>query len=106
MQPPEASRPVRAQFVLATGTLTVDFDKLLVTGVTARSQWIVFDGLFRHLIPAGPGTVFMRTVTMDLPAVIPDLTAVGVDYSALFADVISRNGLPVAAFSGFPITII
>lgn len=106
MQPREAPRPLYAEFHVASLTLTVWFDKLLVDGPVLRFNWRVHDGLNLHFQIAGVGIAAMRTVTVPLLAVLPDLTAIGVDYSAVIPDVIGRNGLPVAPFTGFPITLV
>lgn len=106
LQPRSAPRPLAAQWEAATATLTVEFDKLLVTQATRRRQWTVYDGTFRHWVIADAGTVFMRTVTVVIPAAAPDLTAAHLEYTANDADVVGRNGLPAAAFVDFPITIV
>lgn len=106
MLPPSAPVPLQATFTLATKILTVDFDKLLVGQPTAASNWFAWDGIFRYQNIPGLGFALLRRVTVHLPAIMPDFGAIRCTYLGAIPDVIGRNGLPVAPFIGFPLTIV
>jgi hypothetical protein len=106
LQPLSAPLPVFATYTRATGTLAVDFDKLLVTGTSAGSNYFAWDGLFRHGAAAGLATVLMRRVELIMPDAVPDFGLVRCTYTAGFPDLIGRNGIAVAPFLGFPLTVI
>jgi len=106
LQPPSAPRPIFAQFVQATGLYTVEFDKLLVDGFIFGGNWECKDGQWRHYVPGGAAVVSGSLVTALLPLVQPILEPPHAEYHAAPPDLIGRNGLPVAAFDDFPITII
>ena len=48
----------------------------------------------------------MRTISGPHNIGVPDATPPSCSYAAVPPDVIDRNGLPVVAFSGFPVTVI
>lgn len=106
MLPLEAPLPLQATFIRATSILTVDFDKLLQTGPLAGSNWFAWDGVNRRDNAAGLGSALMRRVTMPLPALIPDFGGIRCTYLAAIPDLIGQNGLPVAPFLGFPLTVV
>lgn len=106
MQPLSAPIPLQATLTLTTGTLTVDFDKLLVSQPTAGNSWFAWDGLNRHQNLAGAGSAFMRRVTIVLPNIVPQVKAQSCRYANLLGDVVGRNGLLVQAFDDFPLTVV
>jgi hypothetical protein len=106
LQPLSPPRPLNATLTLATGTLVVDFDKLLETAPLTGSNWFAWDGVNRHDNLAGVGSALMRRVTMPLPALAPDFSPVRCTYLAAIPDLIGTNGLAVAPFLGFPLTVV
>lgn len=103
--PPSAAWPVSATFRTSTSVLTVNFGHLLIDGATGAGNFEYFDGVNKWLLPA-PGSIDMRTVTGTMAIGPPDATPASCKYNAIPADVVDRNTLPVAAFAGFPVSVI
>jgi len=104
-QPLEAAVPKSATFSTATSVLTVTFNHRLIAGPSAAANWDYFDGT-NIWNPAGPITIGMWTVSGVVVMGGLDATAASCAYGAAPADVVDRNALPVAAFAGFPVTVI
>lgn len=103
--PPEAAWPVSATFSTSTSVLTVNFGHLLIDGTSALGNWRYFDGV-NQWNQAAPLPINMRTISGPHNIGVPDATPPSCSYAAVPPDVIDRNGLPVVAFSGFPVTVI
>lgn len=89
--------------------MTVTFDQPLQPGATAAGNWTCTYGIaaikFDHTQPA-PGVLAGNTATLQMANPIlsggPNVCA----YLAAPPDVIGTNGLPAAAFAGFPLNVI
>lgn len=104
--PLEAPAPSFATFQVSNGTLIVEFNKPLQPGTTRNLQWRVWDGAFRHFQVLGSGTVAGRFATVVLLTTAPVFEAIHMAFTNIFGDVVGQNGLPVASFDPFPVTII
>lgn len=102
---PDPPLPILANWFEAAGNMIIDFDKPLQAGATAAGNW---EGCIQTAVrnlrnQVLPGAILGNQVTV--PMVVGAL-CFGVDrvsYDATPADVIGTNGMPVAAFSGFPV---
>lgn len=106
--PPSPPQPLLATLSAATRILVVTFDKPLQPASTAPGNWRCWANIggsvFRHIATVA-GTVAGSTATVQM---VQDIGSSGlnrVNYAAVPADVIGLNGLPAAAFTGFPLTV-
>lgn len=109
MPPPDPPVPIDATIVAANGDVSVTFDRDLVVGPVAAINWAVRANLgpmaLNHTVVGIPQAA-VRTVTFGtIPGGIA-FPPLGVDYNAAPPDVVSTLGIPAAAFSDFPITVI
>lgn len=102
--------PVSATFAATGAVCTVTFDQPLTPGSSAVPNWQVKANLgagVRRFIPLGPPAIFGSQVQWAGSNVGPSLGPNVVDYSATIPDVTALvGGLPAAAFSAFPVTIL
>lgn len=88
--------------------LTVTFDKLLKSLPTAAANWGGCLALAPRTAVQGlaPGAAFERTVTVPMLRAAICFGADRCEYLAVPPDVISRAGVPAAAFAAFPCTVV
>lgn len=98
--PPVAPVPISA--VKVGAIITITFDQQLQAGVSDHSQWSN-DGIPWYSAPSVDLTISGNTVFGTFQDAVPG-GGTGLDYTASVGDVIGTNGLPVAAFSDFPVT--
>ena len=108
MLPHSAPAPLSAVYQTAAQVLTVTFDKLLRSLPTAPGNWTGCLALApaSNVAGAAPGAAFERTVTVPMNVGGPCFTPNWITYAAVPADLISRAGVPAAAFAAFPCTVI
>ena len=102
--------PVAATLSIATSMLIVTFDQPLVPGVSAVLNWTgradVGAGA-KFFVPAGPQGIAGSTVSGPVVLGGPTIGFDAISYLATIPDVIGLvGGLPAAAFSLFPLTVI
>lgn len=105
---PQASPPlpVAASLTLATGAFVVTFDQPLQPGVSAGANWRAFN-LNLTWETAAPLSISGSAVSGTLSSSLGGPPGPTCRYFAVPPDVLSLDaGLPVAAFSGFPLTIL
>lgn len=101
--------PTAAWWFDSTTTMRVAFDQLLQPGTSATGNWEgCIQGAPRTLTqnPFTTGTILHNTVTIPM---LRGAICFGVDRVEYFAtppDVLGRTGVPVAPFSGFPVTFV
>lgn len=103
--PLSAAVPLSATISTWTDELTVNFSHLLVDGLSAIGNFRLFDGANVWDHPA-PAAINMRSVVATMIMGAADPTPPSCQYLAVPPDVVDRNGLPVAAFAGFPVTVV
>lgn len=109
MLPPKPPVPVSATIEAATSIVRVTFDRDLISGVSAKGNWVV-----KANIGAGPKTftvnganpIFQRVVTIATTSAGITFPPLGVTYAASPADVVSRTQVPAASFVNLPIVTI
>lgn len=109
MLPHNPPVPVSATIEAATSIVRVTFDRDLITGLSAKGNWVVKadigTGPKTHTIN-GANPIFQRVVT--IPTTLAGITfpPLGVTYAASPADVVSRTGVAAASFANLPIVTV
>ncbi|MBA7709079.1 hypothetical protein ES703_117987 [subsurface metagenome] len=108
MLPHSAPVPLSAVYQTLAKVLTVTFDKLLKSLPTAAANWTGCLALAPASNVAGkaPGAAFEHTVTVPMAVGGPCFTPNWITYAAVPADVVSRAGVPAAAFPNFPCNVV
>lgn len=97
--------PTSAVFDSPSKTLTVAFDQPLQPGTSAAGNWAAWPANIRHANTI-PIVVSGNTVSGVLAQQFPDTKSNVVQYFGSPPDVVGLNGLPVAAFADFPLTVV
>lgn len=104
---PEAPVPVSGTFAPATGVLLLLFSLPLRTGILDERDWALradgttwdaIDVQVEHPLIATVRGSFVRA---DVEAGLPIVTC-----TCAIGDLVGRNGIPVAPFAGFPLTLV
>lgn len=108
MLPHSAPVPLSAVYQTAAKVLTVTFNKLLRVQPTAPGNWSGCLALAPASNVAGsaPGTTDRYDVIVPMAVGGPCFTPNWVSFAAVPADVVSRAGVPAAAFSNFACNVV
>lgn len=106
--PLEPPAPVAAVYTLSTDTVVVTFDKLLYGPAPSGAKWtgVVTTPAALSFTGFGPATIDRRTLTFNCLRGAPGIPPAVVNYLDAPSDIFGKEGAPVAAFAGFPLTVL
>ena len=98
--------PTVAQYILSSLTLKVTFDMPLAPSTTIiPSNWIGNDGT-QSIQGLSPGLTSNTLMSMPMQNLFPGGTTPRIAYNGGDPGLTGLTGLPVAAFSAFPLTVL
>lgn len=103
--PPEPAPVPIAATINGFGFLQIVFDRPLQPGVVQGANWFARRANVARLFfpdPSAAGAAVSGSAPVSGADIGPDI----VSYSAAVPDVIGANGVPVAAFTDFPLTFV
>lgn len=108
MLPRSPPVPILAQYFAAADVLRVFFDRQLIPGFSAAANWggcILLPGN-TIVLGSAPGAIINNRVDVPCIRAGPCINPNTCGYNAAPPDVFNHDGVPAAAFSLFPVTVL